>query len=205
MGPHQFVLLAALMRHYQLRVYEPKLEADETGAQLPSPSLPNITARRLYETWFQRACALDPALGPVHIETALATIGQWTEPVPDSASDAYSWEVERPLDKRVIAPEYLASDASAAQVAERRATPAAAAGGQARYKLFLNGVQRGPYALDEIGLQAARGEVDAGTRVWNMQWNPKADKWRAIADIPELAALLGAAIPDPDDQVPDPE
>jgi hypothetical protein len=205
MGPHQFVLLAALMRHYQLRVYEPKLEADETGAQLPSPSLPNITARRLYETWFQRACALDPALGPAHIETALATIGQWTEPVPDSASDAYSWEVERPLDKRVIASEYLASDASAAQVAERRATPAAAAGGQARYKLFLNGVQRGPYALDEIGLQAARGEVDAGTRVWNMQWNPKADKWRAIADIPELAALLGAAIPDPDDQVPDPE
>jgi hypothetical protein len=49
MGPHQLALLAALMRHYQQRVYEPKLEVDETGAQLPSPSLPNITARRLYD------------------------------------------------------------------------------------------------------------------------------------------------------------
>jgi hypothetical protein len=139
----------------------------------------------------------------VHIETALATIGQWTEPVPGSAGDAYSWEVERPLDKRVITPEYLGSDARAAQAVERRAAPVAA--GPARYKLFLNGVQRGPYSIEEIGQQVARGEADAGTRAWNMQWDPKTDKWRTIADIPELAVLRGAVIPDPDDQVPDPE
>ena len=64
MGPHQLALLAALMRHYQQRVYEPKLEVDETGAQLPSPSLPNITARRLYDQWIKRAQALNPALAP---------------------------------------------------------------------------------------------------------------------------------------------
>jgi hypothetical protein len=206
-GPHQLVLLAALMRHYQLRVYEPRLEADETGAQLPSPSLPNITARRLYELWFQRALALDPALSPSHIDVALGTLAQWTDPVPDSASDAYGWEVERPVDKRVIKPEYLGSDARAAQAVERRAAPAAmpAVGGAGRYKLFVNGAQRGPYSVDEIAQQAARGEVDAATRAWNMQWDPKADRWKTIGEMPELAVLLGAAIPDPDDQVPDPE
>ncbi|MFL6675391.1 MAG: tubulin-like doman-containing protein [Massilia sp.] len=207
MGPHQLLLLAALMRHYQLRVYEPRLEVDETGAQLPSPSLPNITARRLYELWFQRAVALDPALSPAQVDVALGTLGQWTDPVPDSASDAYSWEVERPVDKRVINPEYLGSDARAAQAVERRAasgTPQPA-GGAGRYKLFMNGAQRGPYPVDEIARQAVRGEVDAATRAWNMQWDPKADRWKTIGEIPELAALLGAAIPDPDDQVPDPE
>jgi hypothetical protein len=201
-GPHQFILLAALMRHYQLRVYEPRLEVDETGAQLPSPSLPNITARRLYEMWFERARVLEPALAPAHIETALATLGQWTDQVPDSAADAYSWEVERPLDKRVIRPEYLGSDARAAQMVERRALAAAA---PPRYKLFVDGAQRGPYAADEIGQRIARGEVDAGTRVWNMQWDPKAGKWQALADIPELAAMLAAAIPDPGDGIPDPQ
>jgi hypothetical protein len=201
MGPHQMVLLAALMRHYQLRVYEPKLEVDETGAQLPSPSLPNITARRLYDAWFRRAGALEPSIGQAQVDAALATIGQWTDAVPDSASDAYSWEVERAVDKRVIKPEFLASEARASQVLERRSVPSAAA----RYKLFIGGVQRGPFGLDEIARQAARGEVDAGTRAWNMQWNPKLDKWKTIGELPELASLSGAAIPDPDDAIPDPE
>jgi hypothetical protein len=202
MGPHQLVLLAALMRHYQLRVYEPKLEVDETGAQLPSPSLPNITARRLYELWFERASALDPALSAANIDAALGTIGQWTDPVPDSASDAYSWEVERPVEKRVIKPEFLASDARAARALERRSQAAPA---QPRFKLFVDGAQRGPFSVEEVARQAARGEVDAGTRAWNMDWNPKADKWKALGQIPELASLLDAAIPDPDDDIPDPE
>lgn len=216
-GPHQLVLLAALMRYYQLRVYEPRLEVDETGAQLPSPSLPNITARRLYEGWIRRAAALDPTLSPSQIETALAGIQGWTEAVPDSAGDAYSWEVERPVDKRVLLPEYLASDERAAVVLQRRA-----AGGvelakapvqvvQPRYKLFVQGAQRGPFTIDEIARQAARGEIDAATRAWNMAWNPKLDKWSTVGALPELAAVLGDAIPDPDDApggadgIPDPE
>ncbi|MFC0253352.1 tubulin-like doman-containing protein [Massilia consociata] len=224
-GPHQLALLAALMRYYQLRVYEPRLEVDETGAQLPSPSLPNITARRLYDAWIRRAAALDPALSPSQIETALSSIAQWTETVPDSASDAYNWEVERPVDKRVILPEYLASDEHAAMVLGRRpagATVADAGAGvgmappaapvpvmQPRYKLFLQGAQRGPYTIEEIAQQAARGEIDATTRAWNMAWNPKLDKWSTVGALPELAAVLGDAIPDPDDAggdgIPDPE
>ncbi|MEH6436482.1 tubulin-like doman-containing protein [Massilia sp. DD77] len=210
MGPHQLALLAALMRHYQLRVYEPRLEVDETGAQLPSPSLPNITARRLYDQWIRRAAAADPGLSPHQIETALSGIAHWTEAVPGSASDAYSWEVERPVDKRVILPDYLGSEDRAGEVLQRKAAPAgaglaAAAGGGNRYKLFLQGAQRGPYTPEEIAQLAARGEVDAGTRVWDMRWNPKLDKWSTVGALPELAALLGEAIPDPDDGVPDPE
>src|SRR5206468_7027150 len=85
MGPYRFALLASLMRHYQLRVYEPRLEVDETGAQLPSPSLPNITARRLSEQWMRRATALDPQLSPAQVEAAVAQLDAWSEAVPGSA------------------------------------------------------------------------------------------------------------------------
>ena len=208
LGPHQLLLLAALMRHYQLRVYEPRLETDETGAQLPSPSLPNITARRLYDAWFRRAAALDPSLSNASVDAALAMLPEWAETVPDSASDAYSWEVERPVDKRVIKPEFLASDARAAQAVERRTHTAAAApapAGGARYKLFVQGAQRGPFAVEEIARQLAQGEIDLGTRAWNMAQDPKFGKWQTVADIPGLDALRGPAIPDPDDGIPDPQ
>lgn len=231
MGPHQLALLAALMRHYQLRVYEPKLEVDETGAQLPSPSLPNITARRLYDAWIKRATALDPTLSPAQVEAALAQLDAWTDVVPDSAGDAYRWEVERAVDKRAIKPEFLASEARAAQALERRAagvtgvagTPRTAAPGvpmaqlgpaafvvgatppAARYKLFVGGAQRGPFGVDEVAQQLARGDIDAGTRIWNMAWNPRVDKWKTVGEMPELAPLLDDAIPDPDDGIPDPE
>ncbi|WP_296947292.1 tubulin-like doman-containing protein [uncultured Massilia sp.] len=212
LGPHQFALLAALMRHFQLRVYEPKLEVDETGAQLPSPSLPNITARRLYDAWIRRATALDPALSPAQVEAALAQLDAWTDVVPDSASDAYHWEVERAVDKRAIKPECLASDARAAQALERRAaavhlvadTAAPLAPG-ARYKLFLDGAQRGPYGVDEVAQQLAHGAADGATRIWNMAWNPRLDKWKTVAEMPEFAVALAPAIPDPDDGIPDPE
>jgi len=239
MGPHRLALLAALMRHYQLRVYEPKLETDETGAQLPTPSLPYITARRLYDHWMRRAQAQDANLSPAQVEAALGQLANWTEVVPDSRTDAYHWEVEHPVDKRVIQPEFLASETRAAQALERRAgqpaaaapagpaTPAAASPGApagtpaadlgpakflvgatpigTRYKLFVDGAQHGPYAFDEVAQQLASGEIDAGTRIWNMAWNPRVDKWKTVGDIPELAVLAHEpAIPDPDD-IPDPD
>jgi hypothetical protein len=207
LGANQLALLATLMRHYQHRVYEPKLEVDETGAQLPSPSLPNITARRLYEQWFKRARSINAELSSSQIDSATARITQWTDLVPDSASDAYAWEVERVLDKRVIKPELLASEALAGQALQGRAeTPAVAVGvAPARFKVFLGGVQQGPYTIDELALRIARAEVDAGTKVWNMQWNPRVDKWKAGADMPELSGLFANPIPDPDNTIPDPE
>jgi hypothetical protein len=199
----------------------------------------------------RRAATLEPQLSPAQIEAALAQLDLWSETVPDSASDAYQWEVERPVDKRVIRADFLASEARALQALERRSSAPAASGlaapavgsGQApaativsptmaampaapdmhpagsgastfvvgatptpaRYKLFVGGAQRGPYALDEVAQQLARGEIDRGTRIWNMGWNPRQDKWKTVGEIPELAAGLGAAIPDPDDGVPDPE
>jgi len=208
-GPSQLLLLAALMRHYQLRVYEPRLEADETGAQLPSPSLPNITARRLFEEWSRRAAMLSPEPGAPQIDAALASLAQWTDTVPDSSNDAYHWEVERPVDKRVFRPEFLASDARAAEVLERRAVPVATAVALApveqRFKTFVGGAQRGPFTVPELAAQAVRGEIAADTRVWDMRWDPKTGKWQHAGDLPALAALFGAAIPDPDDAIPDPD
>jgi hypothetical protein len=204
MGANQLLLLATLMRHYQQRVYEPKLEVDETGAQLPSPSLPNITAHRLHDDWLRRARAINPALSGIQVDTATAGIAQWTELVPNSASDAYHWEVERAVDKRAIKPAYLLDDALAAQLLARPVAPVVAAA--ARYKLFLGGAQQGPFLIDEVVLRITRGELDADTKVWNMGWNPKADKWKRAGDLAEFAGLFGAAIPDPDDDaIPDPE
>jgi hypothetical protein len=201
----------------------------------------------------RRAASLHPELSPAQVEAALAQLDLWSETVPDSASDAYQWEVERPGDKRVIRAEFLASEARALQALERRAAGPAAApasglaapyvsaaspgativsasmpampaaeGVQAaglgaaafvvgatpmapRYKLFVNGAQRGPYALEEVAQLLSRGEIDHGTRIWNMQWNPRQDKWKTVAEIPELAANVDTAIPDPDDGIPDPE
>jgi hypothetical protein len=200
----------------------------------------------------RRATTLQPELSPAQIEAALAQLDLWSEPVPDSASDAYQWEVERPVDKRVIRADFLASEARALQALERRshapagsaavglsatdlghaapgatilspsmqgaaagdvhpaaASPAAFVVGAtpmaARYRLFVNGAQRGPYALEEVAQQLARGEIDHATRIWNMQWNPRLDKWKTIGEMPELAPSFDAAIPDPDDAIPDPE
>jgi hypothetical protein len=204
MGAHQLLLLATLMRHYQQRVYEPKLDVDETGAQLPSPSLPNITAHRLYDAWLRRAHAANPALSATQVDTATASIATWTETVANSASDAYHWEVEKEVDKRAIKAAYLLDDALAAQLLERPAAPVVAAA--ARYKLFIGGAQQGPFAIDEVMLRIARGELGAATKVWNMGWNPKTDKWKLAADLGEFAGLFGAPIPDPDDDaIPDPE
>jgi hypothetical protein len=186
-------------------VYEPKLEVDETGAQLPSPSLPNITARRLYEQWLKRARALNPGLAPAQVDTAASTLVQWSELVPDSASDAYHWEVEKAVDKRVIRHDVLASEERAAQVLETPAPAVAYMPAAPRYKLFSGGAQHGPYSLDDIALRIARGEVTADTRVWNMGWNPKADKWQSAGQMAELAELFGDTIPDPDDGIPDPQ
>jgi hypothetical protein len=202
LGPNQLTLLAALMRHYQHRVYEPRLEVDETGAQLPSPSLPNITARRLYEEWFRRARGMNPELAVAHIDAAADNIMQWTELVPNSAFDAYAWEVEKLVDKRVIKSEYLASDARAAQALDRVPAPSAA---PARFKVFVNGAQQGPYSQGELALRIARGEIGAGTKAWNMQWNPRTGKWRTAGEMPELAPLFDFSIPDPSDDIPDPD
>jgi hypothetical protein len=209
MGPKRMLLLAALMRHYQLRVYEPRLEVDETGAQLPAPSLPNITARRLYEQWFKRAASLDPELSGVQIDLALDALLEWTDLVPDSASDAYPWEVERAQDKRAIGKGLLASESSAAQPLAPREAPAAVAVAVGvfapRYRVFLNGAQQGPYSQDEIALRIARAEVDSATKVWNMHWNPRQDKWKCAGELPELALLFDGAIADPDIDIPDPD
>jgi hypothetical protein len=215
LGPRRLLLLAALMRHYQQRVYQARLEADETGAQLPSPSLPGITARRLSEAWLQRALAMDAGLSAAQLDIALDRLLSWTESVPDSAGDAYSWEVAQPLEKRVPLPAFLADEGLAAGVLQAAVTaPTHTALAGAAYKTFVGGVQRGPYSADELGLRIARGEIDAATKVWNMRWVPRVDQWQAAGALAELAPLFqAAAIPDPDgdgaadragDGVPDP-
>ncbi len=221
MGPHQMVLLAALMRHYQQRVYQPRLEVDETGAELPSPSLPNITARRLRDEWLRRAAASGQGDAALE-ERALDLLAQWSDLVAGSAHDAYPWEVQNAVDKRVPRAEYLASEAAAARLLSAAAAPAVPAGASTSmstpapvapaalppsaslYKVFVNRMQQGPYSVQELSQRIAAGEVDGATKVWDMRWTPHVDQWKSARDMPELAALFAAAIPDPGDDIPDP-
>ena len=208
-GPHQMLLLVALMRHYQQRVYQPRLEVDETGAELPSPSLPNITAKRLHDEWLRRAVATDAALAGME-DKALDLLAQWSDVVPGSAHDAYTWEVQQPVDKRVPRPEYLASETTAAQLLAGGSVAAAPVGGApaaggSLYKVFVNRMQQGPYTVQELAQRVARGEIDAATKVWDMRWVPHVDGWKTARDVPELAVLFAASIPDPTDDIPDPE
>ncbi|QBI04817.1 hypothetical protein EYF70_03580 [Pseudoduganella albidiflava] len=225
MGPHQFLLLAALMRYFQHRVYQPRLEVDETGAELPSPSLPNITAKRLHDEWLRRALAAEPSLAGA-LDRALELLTQWSEPVPGSASDAYQWEVQHSVDKRVPRAEYLAGNAAAqallaggvsiakavnapAGIATPAAASSAASGtasaASSLFKVFVNRMQQGPYTVAELAERIARGEVTAATKAWNMRWVPHVDQWQPAGAVAELAPLFAQAIPDPVDDIPDPE
>ncbi|WP_267874340.1 tubulin-like doman-containing protein [Zemynaea arenosa] len=197
-GPYRLLLLAALMRFYQNRVYAPRLEADETGAQLPSLSLPHMMARRVAEQWERRLASVAPDLGAAERERAQAILVQWTEAVPGSANDAYPWEVQNAADKRVIRAEYLAHEERAAALFTRAAPVLGA-----RYKLFVDGRQHGPYSLDELAQRVAQGRLARDTKVWNMDWDPRSARWRTAGE--ELAGLFEHAVPDPDDGVPDPD
>jgi hypothetical protein len=61
--------------------------------------------------------------------------------------------------------------------------------------------------VDEVARQLARGEIELGTRAWDMAQDPKFGKWQTVADIPGIAGMTDQApsIPDPDDGVPDPQ
>lgn len=227
----QLLLLASLMRHYQQRVYRPRLDVDETGAQIPALSLPCITAQRLQHQWFKRAGAMQAALTLSDVETALARLDEWSEEIPASRLDAYTWEVEDALDKRVLRATFLREPQLAAQVLARRgsgasaaetaallppAHPAAVADGAhgvpttppprtVQYKVFLQKKQHGPYSLEQMAALIARGEVEPGTKVWNMAWNPASDKWQLASERADLAPMFANVIPDPDDDIPDPD
>jgi hypothetical protein len=218
---NQFLLLAALMRHYQQRVYQPRLDVDETGAQIPAPSLPAITAQRLHQQWQKRASAMNPQLGLAALESVLARLDQWSEEIAASRLDAWSWEVEAAEDKRVLRAPWLLDAALAAALVQGQAptgTPANAGLGMVaqlalapppapavRYKVFLHKTQQGPYSLDEMALLIARGEIEAQTLVWDMAWQPKSGKWVAARERQDLARLFEQAIPDPLDAIPDPD
>jgi len=132
--------------------------------------------------------------------------------VADSASDAYGWEVENAVDKRVpsaaMLAERLAGDASAAQffgaIGAAGAGVAGHAATHAAYKVFLHKTQLGPYSRAELAAKVASGEIDAATRVWDMRWVPRIDQWRPAGELAELAPLFQASPFDPDG-IPDPE
>jgi hypothetical protein len=183
----------------------------------------------LHDAWVKRAQAAAAALPEACVERALAVLAQWSDTVPGSSTDAYSWEVQQPAEKRVLKAEYLASDALAASVFAPGATgvasaaapqavpvaavyvaPAVAAAPVAQvpgplFKVFVNKTQQGPYSLHELAQRIALGEVTAATKVWNMQWVPRVDQWKPASEMAEIAPLLSAAIPDPHDDIPDPE
>jgi len=199
LGPWRLLLLVALMRFTQHRVYAPRLECDETGAQQSAPSLPHVAAGRVAAQWLERLRVLDPALGAPELERAAALLAQWSEAVPGSAADVDAWEVGGRVDKRTLRADVAGSEERAGAVLAL-ATPALLG---ARYKLYADGRQQGPFALEELAARVAHGVLARDTPVWNMAWDPRSAKWRSAGV--ELAGLFEQAVPDPADGIPDPE
>src|SRR5450830_629319 len=115
-------------------------------------------------------------------ETAVASISQWTDTVPDSASDAYHWEVERAVDKRVVRPAVLNSEAAAAQALDA-GRASAADSTPIQFKLFIGGVQEGPFGIDQLAGRIARREVTAATQVWDMRQSPRTGSWQRAGEV----------------------
>ena len=213
LGGQQFLLLAALMRFYQQRVYRPRLEVDETGVQIPFPSLPTITAQRLQAQWLKRASGLMAGIDLNSVETALQELTQWSEEIPASRQDCYMWEVDDPVDKRVLRSAWLNHDDGVVAASALRPVMMVPVRGDILYRVFLNQRQHGPYTLAEMADLAARGELMPETKVWQMGWHPQKDKWVNAIERVDLAPMFAGAIPDPDpdveadghDQIPDPE
>jgi hypothetical protein len=154
-----------------------------------------VAARRVGEQWMRELPA-DAAL----VEAAMDKILLWTDAVAGSAGDVYPFEVHHPAEKRVIRAEFLASEEACAALLREGRAPAVYSG---HYKVFSDGVQQGPFALEELAQRVVRGAMSRSTRVWNMQWNPRSDKWRTAGD--ELPGLFEHAVGAGADNIPDPD
>ena len=210
----QLALWVALMEYYLESVY-PLLKRQVDQVDEKMQSLPTLLCEKLVKEYTQRLQSKTGGEAQAErlLRSAREALIKWTEEIPGSTADVYQYEVnfKEIKPKRVLKREVMqagwslggvqqAAPATAPQAAARAATTAIT---EARFRAFINKKQEGPWSVPEIAQQISGGVLGADTKVWNMAWDVKIDKWQTASNVPELQGLF---VPDPmDDEVPDPE
>lgn len=104
--PYQLMALSILAFILGRVTYAPKMAKDDTGKDYPIPGFSYEAALKLSEELSQSAQQKGIAQDKIKkMENKLvdwddlyASLSPWTEEIPNSASDAYTWEVEAPND-----------------------------------------------------------------------------------------------------------
>ena len=210
----QLAMWVAVMEYYLESVY-PLLTRLVNKSDELLKSLPTLLCEKLVREYTER---LQSKMGGEMqaerlLRTARDALIKWTDEIPGSTADVYQYEVnikalnpKRVLKRAVLQAGWSlggmqqAALADAPQAAARAATSART---EARFRAFINKKQEGPWSVTEIAQQISTGAVGADTKVWNMAWDVKMDKWQMASNVPELQGLFVA---DPmDDEIPDPE
>ncbi len=211
----QLAAWGALMDYYRLFAY-PVASLIVDGETHLRKSLPNLLAGQMYdETLKSLQRKMGESEATALIERMQETLHNWTTEITRSEEDVYLNEIntEEQRPKRVLSREVLVEGwngmIGAAPVAQKVATvPAAARAAtasitEARFRAFINKKQEGPWTVPEIAQQVSAGVMGADTKMWNMAWDAKVDKWQMASNVQELQGLF---VPDPmDDEIPDPE
>lgn len=210
----QIALWVALMEYYLASVY-PLAMRQDNGVDQELKSLPTILCERLVNEWTGRLQSKTGGEAQAErlLRSAREELAKWTEELPGSTADVYQYEVNiKALQpKRVLKRDVLKAGWSLSGVrpVEPPVAPQAAVRvastvtNDTRFRAFINKKQEGPWSVTEIAQQISAGVVGADTKVWNMAWDAKVDKWQKASNVPELQGLFVA---DPmDDEIPDPE
>lgn len=222
--------LAALASYYASAVYTRNLIADETGNQNERIGFASAIAAEAAGDMRERALRKGATAGDIELAarrlTAPDALRQWADPVADSDSDAYEWEVRAPEStnlprlKFVMRMDEHGAAARAALLGRAASASAGGAVGQGplqtietlrgerrppaphhQYLLSAVGGQSGPYPGPQVLQMLQTGLVDATkTHVWRDGFSD----WMLLAQCAELmsAAPVGAMPPPPPPPIP---
>jgi hypothetical protein len=207
----QLAALVALALEYASEVYTPRLIADETGAEVATKGFAAAVAEQLASDLRDRARRKGATPDEMaHIERVcsdVSRLAQWTEAVPDSDADAYSWEVRETVEprlKRAVKPEFFTTGWLEANVLTAQAQPSPPpfniqpVGGVApppgvQYHLAINGQRSGPHVFANVQQWIVSGQLLPSVLAWR---DGLAD-WIPLNRVPEFAPLFAAGSPPP--------
>lgn len=227
----QLKCLSGLAAYLQRETYAPALNRDDTGVEKPVPGFAHAVAGSLASELLRAAtqrgltaadaAAVDDRLcnwGDQWSELT-ASFDLWTEVVPGSSTDAYSWEIKGPdLDgsdrmKRRVKKEFFQRDWLRSLVTPRRSgddvapTPGSGSppwlppptGDKSSFPpvrtflLHLDGQNHGPYPAPQLQQWIASGQIQASTPAWCAGM----PAWQALNTLPEFALASPPQVPPP--------
>lgn len=134
------------------------------------------------------AASVRPSAMPAGPSLVPASVRPTVSSIPPSADAQTLVPASMPPPAMADAPEPPALPALPALSAKRASPPELPI-----WHVAIDGTPRGPMRLEQVRAHLEHGEVHPGS----LAWRDGQDDWRPLEEIPELAALLPAAEPEP--------